>query len=282
MPDRRKHRGPHPEDPHLFHPDQHPALRTAVRDLSWLLGRGYVLPSALKLVGDRFQLTARQRMAVQRCACTDEAHREREARRVDPAAVAGGAVHLDGYNVLTTVEAALAGGVVLGGRDGCFRDLASMHGNFRRVEETRPAAEAIGDVVAGLGVILCRWWLDRPVSNSGRLKMLLLEIASTHGWNWQVDLVNDPDRTLLEVDGLVATADSVILDRCGRWFNLARVVIEKRVPDARVLDLGGSGFGFCSRVRTDLFVQDRPPFLGGPGRATRGLPSAHRGPRRYL
>ena len=35
----------------------------------------------------------------------------------------------------------------------------------------------------------------------------------------------------------VATADSVILDRCGAWFNLARETIDRFVPDARIVDL---------------------------------------------
>src|SRR5688500_3971235 len=66
MSDSRKHRGPHPEDGRLFATDQLPALREATRDLSWLLSRDYASPSALKLVGDRYQLEARQRIAAAR------------------------------------------------------------------------------------------------------------------------------------------------------------------------------------------------------------------------
>jgi uncharacterized protein YyaL (SSP411 family) len=55
MPDRRRHRGPHPKDPELFAPRHWPTLRRAVADLSWLLGRGYSEKAALKLVGDRYR-----------------------------------------------------------------------------------------------------------------------------------------------------------------------------------------------------------------------------------
>ena len=58
MPDRRKHRGPHPEDGPLFAPANWPDLRCAVSHLSWLLTRAYAWESALKLVGDHFRLTA--------------------------------------------------------------------------------------------------------------------------------------------------------------------------------------------------------------------------------
>src|SRR5690606_14699524 len=84
MPDRRQHRGPHPDDRRLFSSEQAPALRMAVEHLSWLLTRGYAPPSALKLVGDRFSLLERQRIAVLRCSCGDDALHRRERRRVDP------------------------------------------------------------------------------------------------------------------------------------------------------------------------------------------------------
>src|SRR5205814_1075744 len=61
MPDIRKHRGAHPEDRKLFADDQLPALRTAVRELSWLLSRDYSIKAALKLVGDRHALAERIR-----------------------------------------------------------------------------------------------------------------------------------------------------------------------------------------------------------------------------
>src|SRR5207302_215520 len=79
MPDHRCHRGMHPEDQKLFAADQWPALRCAVTELSWLLSHGYAEPSALKIVGDRHALDARQRMAEKRCACTDAALAHRNA-----------------------------------------------------------------------------------------------------------------------------------------------------------------------------------------------------------
>jgi hypothetical protein len=130
VPDRRTHRGAHPEDAKLFAPDQHARLRDAVAHLSWLLTRGYAQPSALKLVGDRFNLDARQRTAVMRCACSDQAIEARRARQLQPLDVRGRTMLIDGYNVLTTAESALGGGVILVGRDGAVRDMASIHGSY--------------------------------------------------------------------------------------------------------------------------------------------------------
>ena len=60
---------------------------------------------ALKLVGDRFDLTQRQRTAVMRCACSDESLAARRGREVGREEMEGGRLVLDGYNVLTTIEA---------------------------------------------------------------------------------------------------------------------------------------------------------------------------------
>src|SRR3954452_15888410 len=113
MPDKRAHRGMHPQDGVLFGPAMLPALRATTRDLCWLLERGYAVQSALKLTGDRYALTARQRSAVARCACAESVARSRQRRMVSEPDLVGRSIRIDGFNLLTTLEVALSGGVVL-------------------------------------------------------------------------------------------------------------------------------------------------------------------------
>jgi hypothetical protein len=251
MPDTRTHRGPAPEDEKLFAPQTWPTLRQAVEDLRWLLNRGYALRSAAELVGNRYTLTARQRIAVSRSVCTDEARRRRRRHEVAPAQLHDGTVWLDGFNVLTTIEAALSGAVLLSGCDGSIRDLASVYARHHEVEETGPALELLGTVLAAWGVRCCHWWLDRPVSNSGRLKRKMLELATTQGWDWRVELVFNPDRVLAESREIVATSDSVILDRCQRWINLTHLAIAQRIPHARIVDLSLAPMHLGDREETE-------------------------------
>lgn len=237
MADKRKHRGAHPEDPMWFAPSAVPVLRSAVDDYSWLLTREYTYPSALKLVGDRYLLSARQRMAVMRSSCSDQSL---ALRRRDEVLMQDGSarqVLVDGYNVLTTIESALAGGVLIIGRDGALRDLASMHGSWRHVEETVPAIILAGETLAETGVSRAKWLLDAPVSNSARLKRIIETLAKEHNWPWEVELVNDPDAELKMSQDLVATADSVVLDICAHWLNLARYVVREHVEKAWLIDL---------------------------------------------
>jgi hypothetical protein len=207
-----------------------------VADLSWLLERGYPERSSLALVGNRHGLVSRQRDAVGRSACSDTARADRLARRVDPGRAAGRALAIDGFNLLTTVESALGGGLVLRGRDGCLRDLASLHGTWRRVSETLPALELVRDLLAELAIGDCTWFLDRPISNSGRLRGWILEANPA----WGAELVPDADAAVLAADAIAVSADRGVLDRCGEWFDLTSQLVPGRTPGAWLIDLSGS------------------------------------------
>ncbi len=238
MPDKRTHRGQHPSDANLFAADRIPSIRLAVADYSLLLSKGYAEKSSLKLVGDRFELTERQRLAIMRCSCSCEQRTNRRSRQLDINAVAGQMIAIDGYNLLITIEAAMSGGLIFRGQDGCCRDLASIHGTYHRVSETQPAIELIGGFLQKIGIGGALWFLDSPVSNSGRLKTILGGLARLNNWKWEIELVTSPDAVLIKSDKIVTSTDSVILDRCGRWVDLAGELIKNRLPNTKIIDLG--------------------------------------------
>ena len=265
-----RHRGRQPGDDRLFDASQLPALRAATAELSWLLSRGYTDLSALKLVGDRHELSARQRQAVGRSACADAARDSRQARRLSRAQLGGRALALDGLNCLIIVESALSHGIVLRGRDGAMRDLASVHGTYKQVAETSFGIEMIGRHLHGRRemdpaqqVPEVRWYLDRPVANSGRLRALLLEIAERRGWPWTVELVATPDAVLVEQAAVVATSDAWILDHCGRWFDLLGSLLAPPPSDS----LSDPDPGPTLAARPDLWLID----LGSPPPADSGI-----------
>jgi len=239
MPDKRTHRGPHPADEKLFAADTISNLQLAIADFSLLLTRGYAEKGALKLVGDRFSLTERQRLAIMRSACSDQQIASRNRRCVTLKNLGGQSIAIDGYNVLITVEAAMSGGVIFKGRDGCFRDLASVHGTYRKVTETIPAVELIGQFLREVGAGEALWLLDSPVSNSGRLKTLIGELARENNWDWEIELLLSPDAELKKTDLIVASSDSVVLDGCKGWVNLATEIIKNKLTSAKVIDLSG-------------------------------------------
>ena len=237
MPDIRKHRGAHPEDRKLFAEDQLSKLRAAVSELSWLLTRNYAMKGALKLVGDKFGLTERQRLAVSRAGCSDQSQTHRTSTRVAIDELKARHIIIDGFNLLITIEAALSGGVLMLGRDGCVRDLSSVHGSYRSVDETDRAIELIGAGLDELGLGSVSWILDKPISNSGRLAQRLRNLAAEHEWNWSVEIAFNPDAEIVAASALAISSDGPLLDRVGHWTNLARQLVEKRVADAWLIDL---------------------------------------------
>jgi hypothetical protein len=230
-------RGAHPADQKLFATEQHAALRQAVADVSWLRTKNYAHAASLKLVGDHFNLRERQRLAVARAACSDQQRAQRQQTCLPFAALAGRELLLDGFNLIVTLEAALSGGVLLQCRDGCVRDLSSVHGSYRTVSETEQAITLLGQTLQAAQPAAVTWLLDQPVSNSGRLAERLRALAAAQGWPWQIEVVMNPDKEICASTKLAVTADSNILDHVNGWFNLTKLVIENQVPRAWLVDL---------------------------------------------
>jgi hypothetical protein len=235
-PDNRQHRGAHPADRRLFESTQLPALRRATAELSWLLSREYALKSALKLVGDRYNLTERQRLAISRAACSDTSLKRRAECSLAVSHIYGQCLLVDGFNLIITIEAALGGGPLLVCRDDCIRDLSSVHGSYRSVEETEKAIRLIGMSLAALNPLAVRWLLDRPISNSGRLAARIRELAHEQNWPWTIDVIFNPDAELASSAEIVVTSDSAVLDRASRWLNLNAYLIGQHISQAWLID----------------------------------------------
>ncbi len=216
MPDKRKHRGAHPDDENNFNENKLPCLRNAVEDLSWLLSKNYNEASSLKLVGDRYRLNLRQQMAVRRSCCTLDSLKHRLSIQKDAGSLENSDLFIDGFNTLITIESFYSGACLFLGMDGCIRDLASIHGSYKKVMETPEALSQICSFLWNLKPRSVTWYFDAPVSNSGRVKTLLKEISP----KTNVELVPDADKQLLLSKGIIVTTDGPLLDKLNAWFNL--------------------------------------------------------------
>ena len=240
-PDARRHRGAHPADAELFGPEQLPKLRLAVSELSWLLSRDYKLTSSLKLVGDRHRLRERQRLAVSRAACSDQNGQRRKSHCVAIEQLRNQPVIVDGFNLIITIEAALSKGPLFVGVDECIRDLSSVHGSYRSVEETDKAISMIGNALQRLEPSSVLWLLDRPVSNSGRLAAKISDFALGSDHPWDVQVLFNPDAAIMVSPAVAITSVASILDQVERWADLKSSLVAREVPDAWMIDLRRTG-----------------------------------------
>lgn len=228
---RQRHRGLHPKDDLLFGPPNWPALRNAIVDLHYLRSRGYGEPVSLKVVGDRYRLQKRQRFALERIVSNDKEIRNLRKLELTGSDLAHQVVAIDGFNLLIFAEVLFSGGLIFECLDGTFRDIASIHGSYHQITETRQALNAIGMSLQVLAPASITWYLDKPVSNSGRMGMLLSRLSEAQDWNWAVEVVPNPDENLVkERDAVIITTDRQILTKCQHWFNFSRYLIEQAVP----------------------------------------------------
>lgn len=232
--------GPHRDDALQFAPERWGVLQAAAQELRYLRERGYALPSALKLVGDRYQLRERQRRALTRATSGAEGAQERAARRVRAPEHPPAALWVDGFNLIITLETALRGGLLVTTLEDTLRDLAGIHGAYR---SSAVSSEALGLLASdqrarGWSLVPVRFLLDAPVSNTGRLAARIRAAAEEAGLPWEVEVVPDPDLVLkgtLPPGAVVVSADAPVLDACGPWLDWGGELIRGRIPAAWIV-----------------------------------------------
>ncbi|MBQ4396640.1 MAG: DUF434 domain-containing protein [Clostridia bacterium] len=210
-------------------------LRRAEDDLRSLLDRGYPMEGAASLVGNHYQLTARQRLAIVRATAS---HSQLAARRerLLPEETVSREILIDGLNVIITLETALSRSTVFRCMDGTVRDLAAVRGSYRIIGHTHTAIRLLGDYLEEIGAAHVTVYLDAPVSNTGRLKTLLATCYEHRRFETHIELVPNAD-AMLRGKADIITSDAVLLDQCQSWRNAAAEIIAKRIREVRPVPL---------------------------------------------
>ncbi len=230
-------RGKEGSDDRLFgDPKMQSKMREAIKDQSYLLSRGFSEKSALQLVGNRYKLNNRQQRAAQ--GMSEAAHKleKRAMNCLQPNQLVEQEVYIDGFNVLIMLESALSGAFLFKGLDGCYRDLSSVHGTYKKVKQTGEAIQLIANFLQENKVKKAIWIFDKPVSNSGRLKTMLREFAEEHNYNWEILLDNNPDKFIAESGNIAISSDAWVLDNSNSWCNMVRHIVDNHIPQKNVVE----------------------------------------------
>ncbi|WPO90337.1 DUF434 domain-containing protein [Chryseobacterium sp. HR92] len=227
-----RNRGKNTGDDTLFGSEkQIGKLKLAVEDMRYLLTREYPEKAASELVGNRYRLKTRQIQALRGASASDLQLYNRRLKHVETLDLKGKTVYLDGFNVLILLESLLSEAYIFEGLDGCIRDLSGVHGTYKRVNQTLRAVELVAAFYQKNQIQKLVWIFDKPVSNSGRIKQIILEFAEQQQLNWEGGLQYNPDKFLAESSELIISSDAWILDHCKEWFNLIGYLIrEEKLP----------------------------------------------------
>lgn len=223
-----RNRGKNTGDDALFGSEkQIHKLKSALRDMHYLLSRNYAEKASSDLVGNHYRLKTRQIQALRGASASEMQIQNRKSKELEILDLKNKTIYLDGFNVLILLESLLSEAYIFEGLDGCFRDLSGVHGTYKRVSQTQRAIELVGRFFQKSQAEKLIWIFDKPVSNSGRIKQIILDFAIENNLNWNVELEFNPDKFLVENTKIVVSSDAWILDHCKNWFNLVGYFIKE-------------------------------------------------------
>ena len=219
-------RGFVPEDGEQFTGKQLGLLQKAADEVQFLLDQGYDVKPVTTFVGNHYMFSERQRLALARSVSSKEWIGKRGSKELLKQGNLIKTAHVDGFNTIITLEVALSGSPVLYCRDGTVRDLAGLTRTYRVIDKTQKAIELILGQLKVLKIPESVFYLDAPVSNSGRLSTLIRQCAEDIGSYVQVQVIPDVDRTLEQMEGVVS-GDAIILNHCISWINIMPRILEQ-------------------------------------------------------
>jgi len=205
------------------------SFQQAIEDYRYLKNQRYPDKAALKLVSDHHRLGTTLRNSLFRGVFADSDCRRRRSRITQD--IEGRTLGVDWYNVLITVESYLKGYPIFVCDDGLLRDSSAVHGSYKRGKISERGITEILAAIASKNPRRIELYLDSPISRSGQMaEDLRSRLALRPALPFRVSLFPSADYPLKSFEGIVATADTSIIDSNPprQIFDLARLVIEKR------------------------------------------------------
>lgn len=227
-------RGFCPSDETEFNEKSVQKLYQAGHDLYYLLNRDYKIKGASTFIGNHYMLSERQRLALVRAVSSKEKIQMRKKKEIT-GTLEDSVVNIDGFNTIITLEVAFSDSLLLKCMDGTIRDLAALRGTYRLIDKTKLAIIQIGEVLEENRVKKAVFYLDSPVSNSGRLKVQIEELLKDFRFEVEVQVIHNVDSVLETLDHVI-TSDAIILDKCKSWINLNQKMIEEKMGKELCID----------------------------------------------
>lgn len=209
-------------------------FKEAATDYFFLRNRGYREKTAVKLVGDRYQLSGNERMMLYRGITTiEKAKIRKNLITSDMESWKGKTFYMDGYNVCYTIMNYLAGKQVFIGNDGFLRDTGNSTENRGKNESLfHCALKILGDFLEPLEFGNIVVYLDASAGNNGveRDVVSFKEEMERKLKRFEIYPVISADNELKKtIGGIIASSDSEILDATTcPVIDAARLSLEKQ------------------------------------------------------
>lgn len=203
-------------------------LDEAIKDLRFLLDRGYKKEYALRFVSDHHMLSKHERNIVYRMTHS-QSHIDVMGSKLKGADyLAGRHLAIDGFNVLITIEAAQKGQNCFLCQDGMLRDDCMAFSNYKIGEGTYEAAEMVLDFLSIIKPKTVRWVFDSQISGSGRLAQMILAKMKARKMDGEALTSPNADRHLSHLNLITATSDAPLICQITHVTDLPALVLSQK------------------------------------------------------
>ena len=209
----------------------------AARDYKYLLNRGYPASSSLNVVVTRYRMSRVERSLLLRCVHRDEYVAKVLRSVVSRDTISGSNLLIDLLNVSTTLIAFLEGECLYKCDDGIIRDLGGSRYWRGRRERALEAIDLIRDHLIAVKPVKIYLVLDKLAPMSGEILKNAEKIFRESGFNVEGILADRADKKIIELSrgledliGVVATSDSLILEKADQIYDLAGEIITSIDP----------------------------------------------------
>jgi hypothetical protein len=209
----------------------------AARDYKYLLNRGYPASSSLNIVVTRYRMSRVERSLLLRCVHRDEYVAKVLRSVVSRDTISGSNLLIDLLNVSTTLIAFLEGECLYKCDDGIIRDLGGSRYWRGRRERALEAIDLIRDHLIAVKPVKIYLVLDRLAPMSSEILKNAEKIFRESGFNVEGILADRADKKIIELSrgledliGVVATSDSLILEKADQIYDLAGEIITSIDP----------------------------------------------------
>jgi len=214
-------------------------LFQAAADFFFLLNKSYPRTAALELAGNRYDLSALERMLLSRGLFSRQEALTRRGKREMGQGWQSQLLVVDGHNVQITIESSIEGRPLLKANDGALRDLAGQSYRFRLSESSNMALDMLIRFFERFAPREVLFIFDEPMSRSGELAAIYRDRLIRAGISGTARTAPVPEREFPYGGCVAASSDRAVLDSSTRWMDLACRVIEYHGTPQITADFSG-------------------------------------------
>lgn len=215
-------------------PDMKEKLLKPARDIRSILRWGYPKFATIRFVAEHSQLSAEERNILTRVIMPPEKVVSRIRKKIACDGIRNRDLHLDGYNVLLSVDSLLKNEPLWFCDDGYIRDTRYYFSKTSQAEDIEEALDSVLEFLSEASPKSITFLLDSQISRSGELASFIRRKLEEYGIRGEARTSKTVDFDLKTEGGdpkknlVVATSDGIVIDSVLQVLDIPACLMEKK------------------------------------------------------